>query len=307
MYEKIGTFLYLGAMKHRILLFVALLGALAGCTERTLPLRSGYVPVSGGGSIYYEEAGCGEPLILLHGHSLDRRMWDPQFDRFAARYRTIRLDFRGYGRSSRQREDLPFTHLDDLLTLMDSLRIERAHIVGLSMGAFVAGDMLAIAPERMLSCVLASGGIRSTPGPHSPMDSLESAQRDREIAALREKGVETMKQEWLETLVAGGGSRREEIREPLRRMIADWDAWQPLHKEVRMFWAREAWAALEARRPEVPTLLIKGETDLRGKPFQPRELQFLPRGRAVVLPDCGHMANMEQPEAFYRIVCEFLE
>ncbi len=56
----------------------------------------------------------------------------------------------------------------------------------------------------------------------------------------------------------------------------------------------------------MPTLLIKGETDLRGKPYSPREQNYLPRARAVVLPDCGHMANMEQPEAFNRLVLEFL-
>lgn len=294
-------------MKRTIFGCLPALLLLWACTgERSGALRSGYIPVSGGGTIYYEMQGCGEPLLLLHGHSLDRRMWEAQFDPFARRYRTVRLDFRGYGRSSRQSEELPFTHLGDLLTLMDSLRIDRAHVVGLSMGAFVAGDMLAMAPERMLSCVLASGGIRSTPGPHEPMDSLESARRDREIAELRARGVEAMKAEWLETLVGGGGSQRERMRAPLREMIGDWDAWQPLHKEVRMFWAREAWDSLRVRRPAVPTLLLRGETDLHGKAFHPRELDFLPCGRAEVLPDCGHMMNMEQPEAFNRAVLEFL-
>ena len=202
------------------------MGMACACTSHNETLRSGFIPVSGGGSLYYEEMGNGEPLILLHGHSLDRRMWDAQFASFARHYRTVRFDFRGYGRSSKQSETFPFTHLGDLLTLMDSLRIEQAHIVGLSMGAFVAGDMLAMNPERMLSCVMASGGIRSVKGPHEPMDSLESAQRDREIALLKRKGVENMKREWLETLVSGGGTRREEIREPLRRMIDAWDAWQ---------------------------------------------------------------------------------
>ena len=276
-------------------------------SDNSATLRSGYIPVSGGGSIYYEEAGSGEPLFLLHGHTLDRRMWDPQFETFSRKYRTIRIDFRGYGRSSRQADGLHFMHLDDLLTVMDSLHIERAHVVGLSMGAFIAGDMLAMAPERMLSCVMASGGIRALKGPHEPMDSLESAQRDREIAEVARKGLAAAKREWLEQLVSGGGSRREEIREPLRRMVDDWDGWQLLHKEARAFWAREAFQALEERRPDVPTLMFKGEYDLHGKPYRPRELRCLPRIRAVVLRDCGHMSNMEQPEAFSELVLRFLE
>ncbi|MBQ8521728.1 MAG: alpha/beta hydrolase [Bacteroides sp.] len=285
-----------------LLLLIALL--LCGCGNE---VRSGFVPVSGGGRIYYEEKGEGEPLILLHGHSLDTRMWDLQFDEFAQHYRVVRLDFRGYGRSSKQSETFQFTHLDDLLTLMDGLHIDKAHIVGLSMGSFVAGDMLAMAPERMLSCVMASGGIRSVQGPSEPMGPEESARRDKEIAELNAKGIDIYKREWLEALVSGGGSRREEMREPLWQMINDWDAWQPLHKEVRMFWAREAWKRLEEVRPLVPTLMIRGETETKGKPYTPKELQFLPNGVALSLPDCGHMMNMEQPEAFNRAVLRFIE
>lgn len=295
-------------MKFRYCLAGAwLLLATCACTDRNETIRTGFIPVSGGGSIYYEEAGSGEPLILLHGHTLDRRMWDPQFEVFARHYRTVRLDFRGYGRSSKQFETFQFTHLGDVLTVMDSLRIERAHVVGLSMGAFVAGDMLGMAPERMLSCVMASGGIRSVKGPHEPMDSLESAQRDLEIARVKRKGLDSMKREWVEQLVSGGGAQRETIREPLRRMVDDWDGWQLLHKEVRSFWAREAFQALTERHPDVPTLMFKGECDLHGKPYRPRESNYLSRIRTTILPDCGHMSNMEQPETFNRLVLDFLE
>lgn len=294
-------------MKTRFSLILSLL-AIAACflTGCKQSVQEGFVAVSGEGQIYYEEKGEGEPLILLHGHSLDRRMWDLQFDLFANHYRTIRIDFRGYGRSSKQSETFQFTHLDDLLTLMDSLHIEQAHIVGLSMGAFVAGDMVAMAPERMLSCVMASAGIRSVPGPSEPMSAEESAKRDKEIAQLKEKGIDVYKREWLETLISDGGSRREEMREPLWQMISDWDAWQPLHKEVRMFWAREAWQRLEEVRPSVPTLMLRGDANRKGKPYHPKELNYLPNGKALLLPDCGHMMNMEQPETFNQAVLQFL-
>ena len=274
---------------------------LAACSAH----HSGYVAVSGGGRLYYEEKGKGEPLLLLHGHSLDRRMWDLQFTPFSHHYRTIRLDFRGYGRSSNQDEQLPMTHVDDVITLMDSLRIDRAHVVGLSMGAFTAGDMLAMYPERMRSCVLASGSIRrSSPPPSQPMDSAERARRDVEIAALLEKGVDVMKHEWLEQLVGSGGSQRERMRKPLWRMISDWTAWQPLHKEVRLFYGSQAWDSLCSRRPSVPVLMLSGETDHRGA--KPRELDYLPNGHHRILPDCGHMMNMEQPDTFNSAVLQFL-
>ena len=285
-------------MRKLLILFLILF---SGCTAT----RSGFVEVSSGGRVYYEEKGRGEPLLLLHGHSLDRRMWNGQFKPFSRYFRTIRLDFRGYGRSSEQREDMPMTHADDVLALMDALGIEQANVVGLSMGAFTAGDLLAMHPERLLRCVMASGGIRkASPGPSEPMDSAESTRRDQEIAALQAKGIDVMKREWLEQLMASGGSQRERMRKPLWHMISDWTAWQPLHKEVRLFYGKEAWAALQKEKPDVPVLMLTGETEHKGR--KPAELGFLPKGQHQVLPDCGHMMNMEQPDSFNQVVLHFL-
>ena len=91
-------------------------------------MKQGRVEV-GNGSLYYEEAGTGAPVIFVHGHSLDHRMWDEQFSVLAKKYRVIRYDLRGYGISSSQTEDYQFTHAGDLVTLMDSLHIKKAHIV----------------------------------------------------------------------------------------------------------------------------------------------------------------------------------
>ena len=71
-------------------------------------IRSAYVGVDHG-TLYYEECGEGQPVILVHGHSLDHRMWDGQFADLARDYRVIRYDLRGYGLSSPQTEDFQFT------------------------------------------------------------------------------------------------------------------------------------------------------------------------------------------------------
>ena len=99
------------------------------------------IPIADGGVMYYEETGSGEPVLLLHGHTLDRRMWDGQVEYLKESFRLIVPDMRGYGKTTDPREGYQFTHMDDILTLMDSLHIEKAHVVGLSMGAYVAGDM----------------------------------------------------------------------------------------------------------------------------------------------------------------------
>ncbi|MCD7901824.1 MAG: alpha/beta hydrolase [Bacteroides sp.] len=289
-------------MKVHSILILSLLFFM-GCSANNL--KEGYIEVDNG-SLYYQELGNGEPLIFVHGHSLDHRMWDTQFEVFARQYRVIRYDVRGYGRSSSQSEDDQFTHVEDLVKLMDALQIEKAHIVGLSMGGFIGADMLGWFPEKMKSAVLASGNIRKSPGPSQPMDEEEKARRDKEIAELKEKGVDVMKREWFEGLMESGGTQRERMRQPLWQMIEDWDAWQPLHKEVRVIAGLDAHEALKKKHPEVPVLLVAGNAPGNRYSENPEILQYLPNGKQVVLEDCGHMLNMEQPDAFNQIVLEFL-
>lgn len=287
--------------------YAALAAALAVCSACSPSVHSGTVATPDGATLYYEECGGGSPVILLHGHSLDLRMWDEQFFAFArAGHRVVRFDFRGYGRSSEQTETRQFTHADDLVAVMDALGIARAHIVGLSMGGFVGADMLGVHPERILSATLASGNIRRSPGPSTPMDAAESARRDAEIAALHARGVDSMKREWFEGLMRSAGSQRERMRAPLRRMIDEWTAWQPLHKEVRVIVGLDAWAMIKERRPEVPVLLVEGRSEHNRFNPSPEILQYLPRGRMAVIDDCGHMLSMERPEEFNRTVLDFI-
>ena len=290
----------------RVLIFYILSFILSNCKVlMAYELKTGYVNV-GNGYLYYEEAGEGIPLILVHGHSLDCRMWDGQFYVFARNYRTIRYDLRGYGKSSPQSEDYQFTHVEDLVALMDSLHIDKAHIVGLSLGGYVGTDMLGWFPERMLSAVLASGNLRKSKGPSQPMTSDEAALRDKEISALKARGVDAMKKEWFDGLVASGGTLRDSIREPLWKMINDWDAWQPLHKEVRVTAGMDAFEELKKKKPEVPVLILEGRSENNRFPEHPEILDYLPNAKMMVIDDCGHMLNMERPKEFNHILNEFL-
>ena len=268
-------------------------------------VKQGRIKVNNG-SLYYEEAGQGEPLIFIHGHSLDHRMWEEQFHVFAKKYRVIRYDLRGYGISSSQTEDYQFTHVEDLRALMDSLHIDKAHIVGLSLGGFIGADMLGWFPERMLSAFLASGNVRKSKGPSESMTEEEAAKRDEEIAALKTKGVDVMKNEWLERLMKSGGTQRERMRQSLWQMINEWDAWQPLHKEVRVVAGLDAWAKQKENRPTVPTLIVEGRSQNNRFSDHPEILNYLPDGKLKIIDDCGHMMNMERPEEFNVALEEFL-
>ncbi len=98
-----------------------------------------------GGRLEYAVAGDGEPVVFLHGFGLDSEMWEPQWDAFSERHRVIRYDLRGYGRSSLPNG--PYSHVDDLLGLIDFLRARPAHLVGLSMGGRIALRVALQAPE----------------------------------------------------------------------------------------------------------------------------------------------------------------
>ncbi|MBO4754344.1 MAG: alpha/beta hydrolase [Bacteroidales bacterium] len=291
-------------MKKSTILLTAALMLLISCSKKE-KIETGYIPVSNGGQIYYESQGEGTPVILLHGHTLDMRMWDPQMKALLdAGFRVIRPEMRGYGHSSKQQVGVQFTHLDDMMTVMDSLHIDKAHVVGLSMGSFVASEMVAMYPDRLITATLASGNIRNMPGPSTLFDNLELARKDSVIAQNLALGIEKWKEEWIEKLVSGGGSNREAIRESVSQQVHDWDGWQLVNREMRNYYGYEAWDTLKSRCPELPVLILSGEKEGKGK--NPM-LEYLPNSKQVIIPDCGHMSNMEKPEEFTQLMLENIE
>ena len=107
--------------------------------------------------IAYEVSGSGEPVVLVHGFSLDRHMWEPQVAAFASQYRLVRYDLRGHGDSAGIEQ--PYTGYGDLLDLLDSRAIAKATIVGLSAGSELAINFAIVHPERVTRLVLASPGL----------------------------------------------------------------------------------------------------------------------------------------------------
>lgn len=254
--------------------------------------------------LYYEEYGQGEPVLLIHGHTLDRRMWQREVNLLKGRYRVIVPDLRGYGLSPDPVEGRQFTYADDMIALLDGLHIDRVHVVGLSMGAYVAGDMLAIYPERLLSCMMVAGEISTSPGPSTPKSSAENARRRQEAAALLRRGLEPYKRKRIEALIERGGSRAEEMRDLVTQMVMDWGCWQSLHVTARVYYGQDAFAKLRVRRPDVRSIIIYGDKE---KKPQSRMLKYLPNASQITVEDCGHMVNLEQPEMFDRILLEWLD
>lgn len=254
------------------------------------------------GPLYVEESGRGEALIFLHGHSFDRRQWAPQIAAFEQQYRVIRYDLRGYGRSDLPSEQEPFLHADDLLTLMDGLQLKQAHLVGLSLGGFVVTDFLAMHPERVRSAVMAGGDFFDVAGPDEPWTAAAIAARREQIAALRQQGLFAFKRAWFDGLIANAGGGRDALRLPLWRMIDEWQAWQPLHVEPRLVLGRSVRKYLSRQRPQAPVLIIRGDREQATFALQ----DLLPQAKQVVIADCGHVSNLDQPASFTRVLQRFL-
>lgn len=117
----------------------------------TSSANSGYIEVNGG-RIFYETAGKGPAVIMIHDGLLHRETWNAQFAALAESYRVIRWDRRGYGKSDSPKA--PFSNLDDLLILMNALKVERARLMGCSSGSLLAIDFTLEHPERVSSLVL---------------------------------------------------------------------------------------------------------------------------------------------------------
>jgi pimeloyl-ACP methyl ester carboxylesterase len=116
--------------------------------------RAGRAAVPGG-ELYYETAGEGPALVLIHADFLDHRMWEPQFESLAQDHRAVRYDARGHGRSTVPGG--PYSDGEDLRALLDHLGIASAYLVGLAHGARIASEFAAAEPRRVRGLVLAAG------------------------------------------------------------------------------------------------------------------------------------------------------
>jgi 3-oxoadipate enol-lactonase len=261
--------------------------------------ETGFADVNGA-KIYYEVAGDGPPLVFVHGYALDRRMWDDQFEFFATRYRTVRYDLRGFGRSHVPTA-APFSNHDDLRCLFDLLGIERAHVCGLSMGGGVTIDLALEYPDRVRSVIViasALGGFDVDFGPMIPaMIAMQTAGRDGNLAEA--------KRIWIGSPLFAPANRDAAVARRLGEMVDDWSGWQMTNQANHL--DPDPPPAERLGQLSVPALVINGGLDNEGVQAVAVEIEAkAPNARRVVVPGVGHMANMEAPEAVNDLIASFL-
>ena len=260
--------------------------------------RGGYADVNGT-RLFYEVAGAGPTLALIHGFGLDTRMWDDQLAPFVRRYRVLRYDARGFGRSAVPAAER-YSHADDLKALLEYLAIEQAALLGFSLGGGIALSFALTYPATTRALIVAGSalpGLRWSAELAASFGAVWSAGRTLGVAAARQR--------WLQHPLFGPILERPGPAARLIRMVSDYSGWEWLNTDPQQIPRPSPAERLGEIR--APTLAIVGERDLPD--FQSiAELigRAVSGARKVTLPGAGHVVNMEAPERFNRLVLDFL-
>lgn len=247
--------------------------------------------------LHYEVHGAGRPLLFVHGFPLSGRMWMPAVERLKASHRCIVPDLRGLGRSPAVESAGMREYADDLAALLDEMgEVRPVVLVGLSMGGYVAFEFFRRHRDRLRALVLAD-----TRANDDPPDA--KAKREELARAVAEKGSKVAADAMIDKLFAPG------VNPALRQ------EWYDIMKSIPpagVIAATRAMANRPDSRPtlaaiDLPTLLVVGEHDGITPPDVHREMQAAIVGsRLEVVAGAGHMAPLEKPAEFCRLLTDFI-
>ena len=265
----------------------------------------GFAPATDGVNLYFEETGEGEPIIFVHEYAGDYRSWEPQVRYFSRRYRCITYNARGYTPSDvpdnleSYSQDLART---DILAVLDHLKIEKAHIVGLSMGGFATLHFVLNHSERSLSLVVAGCGYGAD------ADKREQFKKEASAAA------DSIEAQTMEEFGKGYGLAPARIQYK-NKDPRGWKEFEIQLREHSTLGSANTMRGVQARRPSlyelqkdlqnlvVPTLILNGDEDeacLNVGIFLKRTISS---SALVTLPQTGHASNLEEP-ALFNMFCD---
>lgn len=261
-----------------------------------------------GVKLYYEETGSGTPILFVHEYSGDWRSWEPQMRFFARRHRCITYSFRGYPGSDVPEAGSMYGQrhaVDDATHMLDYLGIPKAHVIGLSQGAFATAHFGRLNADRALSLTLA--GVGSGAG----REGHEQFKRDARATAqrIRDKGMAS----YAEGLKSNPTRSRFKQKDP--RGFEEFVKQLGEHPDIG---AANTMENYQGKRPslydfeeewkklDVPTLIICGDEDdpcLQPSLYLKR---VLPNAGLAMFAKTGHTVNLEEPDAFNRELWNFI-
>ena len=266
-----------------------------------------YLRAKDGIKLYYEETGTGLPIVFVHEFAGDVRSWEPQIRYFARRYRCINFAARGFLPSDVPEDPEMYNQeiaRDDILAVLDGLKIEKAHIVGLSMGGFATLHFGITYPARASALVVAGAGY--------------GAGEEARVRFERET-TEAAKRMEAETMAEFGksyalGPTRVQLQNKDRR---GWEEFESQLREHSTLGSANTMRGIQCRRPslydlepqlkemQLPTLILNGDEDdpcLDVGLFMKRTIRS---SGLVIIPRTGHASNLEEPSLFNQFVADF--
>lgn len=253
-----------------------------------------------GVKLYYEETGRGIPVVFVHEFAGDYRSWEPQVRYFGRYYRCITVNARGYPPSEVPKEAEKYSQArarDDIRAVLDALKIDKAHIVGLSMGGFATLHFGFTYPDRARSLAIAGCGYGAAPE--------KRAQFAEEAEASAKRFEELTMAKAAEAYALGPTRVQHQNRDP-----RGWREFADQFAEHSTEGAALTMRGVQKRRPSlfeltdkmktinVPTLIMTGDEDWPC--LEPGILmkKTIPTAALVVMPNAGHNINLEDPAAF---------
>lgn len=258
--------------------------------------------------LYFEETGEGTPILFIHEFAGDHRSWEPQMRAFSRRYRCITYAARGYPPSDVPTDPGAYSQdlaVADALTVLDELGVARAHIVGISMGAFSALYLGLRYPERTTSLVVVSCGYGAHP------DAREAFRAESEAVA---QAFETKTAAGIAPTYAEGPARVQFQNKDPR----GWHEFAQMLAEHSSEGATLTMRGVQRERPSlydmtddlraarVPTLIIVGDEDTGCLDASLMLKRTMPSAGLAVLPRTGHTINLEETTLFNALTADFL-
>ena len=272
--------------------------------DTSMQTHSGFAR-SGNAKLYYELAGEGAPFVMIHAGVADSRQWDNQFTRFAAHFRVLRYDMRGYGKS--EPVDGEFSHMGDLAAVLEHVGMrEPLVIMGCSMGGGLAMDFTLAHPSRVRALVMVDAGptglTLDVPRPPKFADA-EAAYKAGQLDLVAE--LET--QIWFD----GMGRTPKQVNPAMRRLAYEMNRLALSHEATGLGKRTpdvQTPAVQRLAELDIPVLVIVGTHDtpylLAAADYM---VEKIPSAHKVVIEDAAHLPNMDHPDEFYRAVKTFLD
>lgn len=240
------------------------------------------------------------PIVLIHGFPFSSEMWKPQIDFLKAKYRVIAYDVRGHGNSDDG--DGQYTiefFVDDLIVLLDRLKIEKATLCGLSMGGYIALRAVERNPERVAALVLCDTGPQA--------DSNEvKIRRAANIRSVKTNGVKAFADNFIKAVFAPSSLKSKPFEvEAMRKIIEENSEVGICGTLLALACRTDTTDSLDMIR--IPTLIMVGEEDKVTPPKLSESMDSKISGSYFhLIKGAAHMSNLENTEEFNKYLYEFL-